>query len=133
GTVTIYGLDPNAAPELSTRSAQGGVECDRSHMAPENICNAVISAVANQKGNDPINDSPRSVCVEGSGQTSGKCCISWSKPIWDGHFRDLVNGALDIKTTCAARNGGQVSGLIRGIQIGETWTTECVSNRPTSC
>ncbi|KAL2024977.1 hypothetical protein VTK56DRAFT_3676 [Thermocarpiscus australiensis] len=133
GTVTWYGdaspaKRPGAGAALERRQCGAyNVLCGPIHFANSGVCNLLILHITSI-GDTGIPYSPRSVCITTAG---GKCCVSWAHPVSDAIKSSLIPAAKDVLSTCD--QGGVVSGQSRNTIIGQTCTTQCLSNRATGC
>ncbi|KAF4460463.1 hypothetical protein FALBO_12754 [Fusarium albosuccineum] len=136
GTLTFYGdADPAAAEmskrdgsELSKRCGSSTVSCFGSHRADAWVCNQLTYQV--ERSTTQLQQSPRSICMTISGK---QCCISWANVVSSGQEKDLANAAYKVLGDCNIWNDGTVSGLTRDTQIGNTCTTQCLSDRADGC
>ncbi|KAH7635554.1 hypothetical protein SMAC4_13726 [Sordaria macrospora] len=132
GTITWYGEEestPIAArspvsADLDKRCGSNLQTCSGSHRAYAPVCNNLINSLSGQS----IPQSPRSVCLSQGGD---QCCISWANVVRDAQFYYLQNAARKVLNGCVS--GNWVSGLTRDTLIGNTCTTQCLSNRPNGC
>ncbi|KAF9773842.1 hypothetical protein IL306_008249 [Fusarium sp. DS 682] len=133
GVLTFYGdADPTAAEKrdesgLSKRCGSNQVSCFGSHRAPIWVCTDLLYQM--ERSSTQLRQSPRSICKTTSGK---QCCISWAKAVSGGKEDNLSPAGYKVASEC---NWGDntVSGLTRDTQIGNTCTTQCLSNRPDGC
>ena len=103
-------------------------KCYSGHRANAAVCNRLIYELETSPA--PIKSSPRAVCQVHP--CCGKCCISWADRVYNGIYPELARPAYKVLGSCT-NHEGMVSGLTRNTLLGETCTTECVSNRPDGC
>ncbi|EXK40906.1 hypothetical protein FOMG_07635 [Fusarium oxysporum f. sp. melonis 26406] len=133
GVLIFYGdADPAAAKKrdesgLSKRCGSNQVSCFGSHRAPIWLCSALLYQL--EISSTQLQESPRSICKQAS---SKQCCVSWAHPVSGGKKDNLAPAGYKVNSEC---NWGDntVSGLTRDTQIGNTCTTQCLSNRPDGC
>ncbi|GKT52492.1 uncharacterized protein ColSpa_12673 [Colletotrichum spaethianum] len=138
GTATWYGdaedspiskrAPENEATSLNRRCGSNAVTCSGSHQGPASACAQLIVSIAGPRSGQSVPSSPRSFCLTGSG---GNCCVSWANPLSNAYYSQLVPAAQKVNNQC--QSGGWVSGLSRDTLIGNTCTTQCLSDRPNGC
>ncbi|KAK3489858.1 hypothetical protein B0T13DRAFT_406112 [Neurospora crassa] len=131
GTITWYGDESTPitarstpSPELDKRCGSNAVTCSGSHRAYAPVCTNLINSLSSQA----IPQSPRSVCLS---QGGNQCCISWANVVQDAQFYYLQSAARKALNGCVSSS--YVSALTRDTLIGNTCTTQCLSNRATGC
>ncbi|KAK3344563.1 hypothetical protein B0H65DRAFT_508453 [Neurospora tetraspora] len=131
GTITWYGEGSTpitarspVSPELHKRCGSNTVTCSGSHKAYQPVCINLINSLSSQS----IPQSPRSVCLS---QGGNQCCISWANVVQDAQFWYLQSAAWKALNGCVSNN--HVSGLTRDTLIGNTCTTQCLSDRASGC
>jgi hypothetical protein len=135
-TMTAYARsddlpEPATNNDLVRRCSNDKPKCFGSHHASSPICGALVTGLGLFFNDAELKESPRAVCIEGSGQAAGKCCVSWASVVRNDHLADLFDAALNVYNTCS--NGGRVSGLVRDAQVGGACTTVCISDRLSRC
>ncbi|KAF7555893.1 hypothetical protein G7Z17_g1822 [Cylindrodendrum hubeiense] len=136
GILTFYGdADPVAAAlskreesELSKRCGSNSLSCYSGHRANAWTCSQLIYQV--EKSSTQLKQSPRSICKTVSGK---QCCISWARAVSSGQEKNLASAGYRVLEGCNVWNDGTVSGLTRDTQIGNTCTTQCLSDRADGC
>ncbi|KAJ4390440.1 hypothetical protein N0V85_007222 [Neurospora sp. IMI 360204] len=131
GTITWYGEESTPitarsplSPELHKRCGSNAVTCSGSHKAYAPVCTNLINNLSTQS----IPQSPRSVCLT---QGGNQCCISWANVVQDAQFWYLQSAASKALNGCVSNS--YVSGLTRDTLIGNTCTTQCLSDRASGC
>ncbi|KAJ8115731.1 hypothetical protein ONZ43_g4603 [Nemania bipapillata] len=130
-TITVYGdakRDVTIArdTDLFKRCGTNQLTCDNAHLADRNACNSLVNDLRGSGAALP--GSPRSICGTYSGS---QCCVSWANPV-SGAVRDnLVSAAQKALDGCQGNTG--VSGKTSDTLIGQTCTSQCLSNRASGC
>jgi len=122
---------PNNKSPLSKKvCGSNNVSCYSSNQANQTLCNGLVNNLARSGANVPY--SPRSICLFGGG-CGCTCCVSWANPVPAGTAQQfqLANAADKVLSQCSSSSG--VSGLTRNTLIGDTCTTQCLSDRSTGC
>ncbi|KAK3392214.1 hypothetical protein B0T20DRAFT_360471 [Sordaria brevicollis] len=110
--------------DLHKRCGSNTLTCSGSHRAYSPVCSNLINSLSGQS----IPQSPRSVCLS---QGGNQCCISWANVVQDAQFYYLQSAAWKALNGCVSNS--YVSGLTRDTLIGNTCTTQCLSDRASGC
>ena len=141
GTVIYWARDGSAAQadeearalQLDRREQCGdnAVTCHGSHKATTESCLSLLKHLevgGDMEKNKIDPEESRSVCAYTS---SGKCCTSWTLPVFGAEMGYLHDAVLSIFNTCYSESG--ISGLSDHTIIGAGCLTQCLSDRETGC
>jgi hypothetical protein len=107
----------------------GGVFSE--HLAHFDVCNSLVDWM--QSSTSGVQWEPRAYCI--TKHPLGQCCISWADPVSSVLQGGLASAARKVLDRCRRDADGysQVVGLTRDTLLGDTCTTQCLSNRPSGC
>jgi hypothetical protein len=100
--------------------------CDSDNGAKNDVCTSLY----NELVDDPeigVPESPRQICYNGDG---GYCCVSWHSVVPGLVKGDLVPYVQRMLDSCT-QNG--ISGKTYNVNVHETCTDVCLSDRGTHC
>jgi hypothetical protein len=104
------------------------VDCDNNNLAYKYICDSLANYLdANYGSGVPI--GPRSICNQ---DQNNQCCTSWANDAPNLVDSMLIPGLTNALNTCDPQNP-MVSARVHNAKLGQTCTTQCLSNRPTHC